>query len=67
MEKKESFYSFLKMAFNQRRKTLSNNLKQVKLTRPLKEILSELNVSESVRSESLSIDELYYIFTHCTF
>lgn len=67
VEKKESFYSFLKMAFNQRRKTLSNNLKQVKLTKPLKEILSELNVSESVRSESLSIDELYYIFTHCTF
>lgn len=66
IENKEQFYNFLKLAFNQRRKTLSNNLKQVKFNKPLKEILEQLNQPESVRSEALSIDDLYTIFTYCT-
>lgn len=66
IENKAQFYNFLKLAFNQRRKTLSNNLKQVKFNKPLKEILEQLNQPESVRSEALSIDDLYTIFTYCT-
>ena len=67
IKNKEAFYKFLKIAFNQRRKTLSNNLKQVKFDQSLKELLVSMNLSESVRSESLTISQLYTIFTHCTF
>lgn len=67
VEDKLHFYSFLKIAFNQRRKTLGNNLKQVKMTKPLDEILEEMDLPSSVRSESLSIKQLYHIFKYCTF
>ena len=67
IEDQKHFYKFLKIAFNQRRKTLSNNLKQVKMTKDLKAILEELHLPEGVRSEALSIDELYHIFKYCTF
>ena len=60
------FYSFLKIAFNQRRKTLSNNLKQVHMEKPLKEILHDLNLPEGVRSEAISIEDLFEIYKHCT-
>ncbi len=61
------FYTFLKVAFNQRRKTLSNNLKSVTMTKPLAEILESMNISTTVRSESLTIPQLYEISKYCTF
>lgn len=67
IEDKDHFYQFLKLAFNQRRKTLSNNLKQVVFTKPLSEILQELNLSENVRSETISVEDLYTISKYCTF
>lgn len=67
VEDKEGFYRFLKQAFSQRRKTLSNNLKPFKLTRSLEDVLSELGQPKGVRAESLTEEELYSIFKYCTF
>ena len=55
----KAYFDFVKKAFTQRRKTLVNNLKEIK---NLKEILVEMNLSESVRAEALSkeqFEELY--------
>lgn len=67
IEDKVHFYNFLKLAFNQRRKTISNNLKQVTFSKPLSEILKELNLPENVRSETVSKEDLYTISKYCTF
>lgn len=48
------YFSFVKKAFTQRRKTLVNNLRDVS---NLKEILNEMKLSESVRAEALSKEQ----------
>ena len=53
------YFSFVKKAFTQRRKTLVNNLKDIN---GIRDILIEMNVSESIRAEALSkemFEELY--------
>ncbi len=49
-----SYFSFVKKAFTQRRKTLVNNLRDVS---NLKEILVDMNLSESIRAEALSKEQ----------
>lgn len=67
IENKMHYYKFLKMAFNQRRKTLANNLKQAKFSQPLPEILESLHLSVDVRAETISKEDLYTISQYCTF
>lgn len=55
----EAYFAFVKKAFTQRRKTLSNNLKDYPL---LLELLLEMNLSTSIRAEALTraqFEELY--------
>ncbi len=53
------YFDFVKKGFTQRRKTLVNNLKEIK---NIKEYLIEMGLSESIRAEALSrsqFEELY--------
>ncbi len=54
-----AYFSFVKKAFTQRRKTLVNNLRDVE---NLKDILTDMDLSQSIRAEALSkeqFEELY--------
>jgi 16S rRNA (adenine1518-N6/adenine1519-N6)-dimethyltransferase len=52
------FFKFIRECFTQRRKTLVNNLCSNNYDKDkVKEMLSKLNIKESVRSEELSIED----------
>ena len=53
------FFALVKKGFVQRRKTLTNNLKDVP---NIKAILNELNLSESIRAEALTLDQWRQIY-----
>ena len=54
----EHFFNFIRECFTQRRKTLVNNLCSNNYDKDkIKEMLSKLNIKESVRSEELSIED----------
>lgn len=59
------FLSFIQAMFTQRRKTLSNNLSNAyKISKEeISKILEGLNYSPQVRSEELSLEEIYKIYT----
>jgi len=56
----ERFFTLVRSAFRQKRKTLCNNLKEITF---LPEILSEMGLSYSVRAEELSLKEFINIYT----
>lgn len=60
------FYEFLKIAFTARRKTLNNNLKSLAFEPSLKNLLTSLQLEPDIRAESLSIEQLITLFSHCT-
>ncbi len=52
------FFKTIKVAFSQRRKTISNSLMNVGKTKEeIKSILASLNIDEKLRAENLSIDQ----------
>ena len=53
------FFALVKKGFVQRRKTLTNNLKDVP---NIKAILNELNLSESIRAEALTLGQWRQIY-----
>lgn len=62
----KAFYEFLKIAFKARRKTLNNNLKSLEFQPNLNTLLNEMQLEPDERAEALSIEQLTYLFSHCT-
>ncbi|MDR0453285.1 MAG: 16S rRNA (adenine(1518)-N(6)/adenine(1519)-N(6))-dimethyltransferase RsmA [Deferribacteraceae bacterium] len=62
-EEEYRFFAMVRAAFKQKRKTLCNNLKEIKI---LPEILSELGLSHSVRAEELSLKDFINIYSSST-
>ena len=60
-----SLLSFIQAMFAQRRKTLLNNLSNAyKFSKEeIAKILEEFNYSSQIRSEELSLEEIYKIYT----
>jgi 16S rRNA (adenine1518-N6/adenine1519-N6)-dimethyltransferase len=52
----EDFFSVVRAAFNQRRKTLRNSLSRVTIADKLNEYLARQNLSPDIRPEDLSLD-----------
>lgn len=60
---REKFLRFIGHVFRQRRKTLRNNMKSLGLDgEKISSVLKEMNLSESVRAETLSMETLYRLF-----
>lgn len=58
------YFSFLKEAFRQKRKTLKNNVKGYNWDE-IKEVLKKYNLSESVRAEEIS-EEVFIALSKCS-
>ena len=59
----KEFFNFLKQAFQMKRKTLINNLSSYSISKQeMADKLISLGLSEGVRADSLSIEELYKIY-----
>jgi 16S rRNA (adenine1518-N6/adenine1519-N6)-dimethyltransferase len=58
----EEFLDFVKSCFGQKRKTLSNNLRQVAEPRRIRELLKELKLREDARAEQLSVAQFAAIY-----
>lgn len=58
----EAFLDFVKSCFAQKRKTLSNNLRQVAKPRYIRELLSELKLREDARAEQLSVAQFAAVY-----
>lgn len=56
------YFSFLKIAFTQRRKTLYNNLRVLYKSEKIKEALASCHLFESIRAEACSHSQLHQIF-----
>jgi 16S rRNA (adenine1518-N6/adenine1519-N6)-dimethyltransferase len=56
------FIAFLKLAFGQKRKTLSNNLKARYAPKPLRAAFEEAGVKPTVRAEALSLEKTAALF-----
>jgi 16S rRNA (adenine1518-N6/adenine1519-N6)-dimethyltransferase len=52
----ERFFTVVRAAFNQRRKTLRNSLSRVTIPGKLNEYLTRQNLSPDIRPEDLSLD-----------
>ncbi len=60
---KKNYYSFLKKLFNQRRKTVFNNLGEIlKLKEESSKVLNELNIPLNKRAEELTKEEIFSIY-----
>ena len=55
----KDYFDFVKKAFTQRRNTLVNNLRSVE---NLKEILIDMNLSESIRAEAISMNQFEELY-----
>jgi 16S rRNA (adenine1518-N6/adenine1519-N6)-dimethyltransferase len=60
------FFKLIREAFSQRRKTLANNLSSIMSKEKTYEMLNNLNIKESVRSEELSIIDFISISDYIT-
>jgi 16S rRNA (adenine1518-N6/adenine1519-N6)-dimethyltransferase len=60
------FFKLIREAFSQRRKTLANNLSSIMNKEKTYEMLKQLNIKESVRSEELSIEDFISISDYIT-
>jgi 16S rRNA (adenine1518-N6/adenine1519-N6)-dimethyltransferase len=58
----EEFLEFVKSCFGQKRKTLSNNLRQVANPQQVRELLKELNLREDARAEHLNVAQFAAIY-----
>ena len=58
IDNEELFLKVNRLMFKQRRKTIVNNLKDVYNKESILDILNKLNISESARSESLSVEQI---------
>src|ERR1700675_4069970 len=58
----EHFLDFVKSCFGQKRKTLSNNLRQVAKPQHIRELLKELKLREDARAEQLSVAQFAAIY-----
>ena len=58
----EEFLDFVKSCFGQKRKTLSNNLRQVAEPQRIRELLKELKLREDARAEQLSVAQFAAIY-----
>jgi 16S rRNA (adenine1518-N6/adenine1519-N6)-dimethyltransferase len=58
----EAFIEFLKLSFGQKRKTLSNNLKQQYEVTAIKSALDKAKVQADVRAEALSLEKAAAVF-----
>jgi len=58
----QKFFSFLKLSFGQRRKTLIKNLKKEYKTEKLLSVFENLEISQKSRAEELSLEQLKNIF-----
>jgi 16S rRNA (adenine1518-N6/adenine1519-N6)-dimethyltransferase len=62
-EQREKFLKFIGHVFRQRRKTLRNNLKSLGIDgEKTNSILTAFGITETVRAETLEIDQLYKIY-----
>ena len=58
----EKFLDFVKSCFGQKRKTLSNNLKQIAKPQKIRELLKELQIREDARAEQLSVAQFGSVY-----
>jgi 16S rRNA (adenine1518-N6/adenine1519-N6)-dimethyltransferase len=58
----EKFLDFVKSCFGQKRKTLSNNLRQVAKPQRIRELLKELELREDARAEQLSVAQFAAVY-----
>ena len=58
----EKFLDFVKSCFGQKRKTLSNNLKQIAKPQKIRELLKELQIREDARAEQLSVEQFSAVY-----
>jgi 16S rRNA (adenine1518-N6/adenine1519-N6)-dimethyltransferase len=58
----EEFLDFVKSCFGQKRKTLSNNLRQVVKPQQIRELLKDLKLREDARAEQLSVAQFAAIY-----
>ena len=58
----EDFLDFVKSCFGQKRKTLSNNLRQVAKPQQIRELLKELSLREDARAEQLSVAQFAAVY-----
>ena len=66
LKNEEAFLKFVKAIFNQRRKTMVNNISSY-YKMPKAEIenkLKEININISIRSEALSLEEIAFVYKH---
>ena len=57
----KEFFSFVKGAFKQRRKTILNNLKSYS-NKPIEQVLNQAGIQPNRRAESLSLEEFIQLF-----
>lgn len=58
IDNEELFLKVNRLMFKQRRKTILNNLKDIYNKESILDILNKLNISETARSESLSVEQI---------
>ena len=58
----KDFLDFVKSCFGQKRKTLSNNLRQVAKPQLIRELLKELKLREDARAEQLSVAQFAAVY-----
>jgi 16S rRNA (adenine1518-N6/adenine1519-N6)-dimethyltransferase len=58
----EEFLDFVKSCFGQKRKTLSNNLRQIAKPQQIRELLKGLSLREDARAEQLSVAQFAAIY-----
>lgn len=58
IDNEELFLKVNRLMFKQRRKTIVNNLKDIYNKESILDILNKLNISETARSESLSVEQI---------
>ena len=66
LKSEEEFLKFVKAIFNQRRKTMVNNISSYyKISKAeIEEKLKDININVSIRSEALSLEEIAFVYKH---
>lgn len=66
LENEDAFLKFVKAIFNQRRKTMVNNISSYyKMSKSeIEDKLKEIDINTSIRSEALSLEEIAFVYKH---
>ena len=66
LKNEDEFLRFVKAIFNQRRKTMVNNISSYyKISKAeIEEKLKDININISIRSEALSLEEIAFVYKH---